>query len=25
MGLDTKIYWLADRQSQYEVDFDLVI
>jgi hypothetical protein len=23
MGLDTKTYWLADRQSQYDFDFDL--
>jgi hypothetical protein len=23
MGLDTKTYWLTDRQSQCEFDFDL--
>jgi hypothetical protein len=23
MGLDTKTYWLTDRQSQYDFDFDL--
>jgi hypothetical protein len=23
MGLDTKIYWLTDRQSQCDFDFDL--
>jgi hypothetical protein len=23
MGLDTKIYWLSDRQSQCDFDFDL--
>jgi hypothetical protein len=23
MGLDTKTYWLADRQSQCDLDFDL--
>jgi hypothetical protein len=22
MGLDTKIYWLTDRQSQYDFDSD---
>jgi hypothetical protein len=22
MGLDTKTYWLTDRQSQYDFDFD---
>jgi hypothetical protein len=22
MGLDTKTYWLTDRQSQYNFDFD---
>jgi hypothetical protein len=22
MGLDTKIYWLTDRQSQCDFDFD---
>jgi hypothetical protein len=24
MGLDTKIYWLTDRQSQCDYDFDLI-
>jgi hypothetical protein len=24
MGLDTKSYWLTDRQSQCNVDFDFV-
>jgi hypothetical protein len=24
MGLDTKTYWLTDRQSQYNFDFDFV-
>jgi hypothetical protein len=23
MGLDTKTYWLTDRQSQFDFDFDL--
>jgi hypothetical protein len=22
MGLDTKTYWLTDRQSQFDFDFD---
>jgi hypothetical protein len=22
MGLDTKTYWLTERQSQYDFDFD---
>jgi hypothetical protein len=25
MGLDTKIYWLTDRQSQCDFEFDLRI
>jgi hypothetical protein len=25
MGLDTKTYWLTDRQSQYDFDFDFQI
>jgi hypothetical protein len=25
MGLDTKTYWLTDRQSQYDFDFDFWI
>jgi hypothetical protein len=25
MGLDTKIYWLTDRQSQCDFDFDFGI
>jgi hypothetical protein len=24
MGLDTKTYWLADRQSQCDFDFDFL-
>jgi hypothetical protein len=24
MGLDTKTYWLTDRQSQCDFDFDLI-
>jgi hypothetical protein len=24
MGLDTKTYWLTDRQSQYDFDFELI-
>jgi hypothetical protein len=24
MGLDTKTYWLTDRQSQHDFDFDFV-
>jgi hypothetical protein len=25
MELDTKTYWLTDRQSQYDFDFDLTV
>jgi hypothetical protein len=25
MGLDTKTYWLTDRQSQCDFDFDLLV
>jgi hypothetical protein len=25
MGLDTKTYWVTDRQSQCDFDFDLVL
>jgi hypothetical protein len=25
MGLGTKTYWLTDRQSQYNFDFDLIL
>jgi hypothetical protein len=25
MGLDTKVYWLTDRQSQFDSDFDFYL